>query len=99
MHCPLPRVRTGQKVPVWGERDQSVSAEWLPQSATETWRARQVDASIEGHYHTYYLSPLPAPDLSRIIGHDGRLYDVKGVTEIGRKRGLLIAVAAHGTSV
>lgn len=87
---------TGQDVADWTTaRARLVAAEWLPDTASETWRARQIDASIIGVYQIYDLSPRPTPEASRILGHDGRIYDVKGVTEIGRGQGLSINVAAR----
>jgi hypothetical protein len=88
---------TGQDIATW-ESSQPIAAEWLQSSATETWQARQIDATIEGIYKTYDMSPRPTPDLAQIIGHDGRTYDVKGVTEINRGEGLLIAVAARAVA-
>jgi head-tail adaptor len=85
---------TGEEILTWGE-DDTVWAQWLPGSAREIWQARQIDATIEGGYKVYDLPTRPTPDGSRIVGHDDRLYDVKGVTELGRGEGLLIAVAAR----
>lgn len=89
---------TGQDVSDWDDSG-TVWAQWLPESARETWQARQIDATVEGIYKVYDISPRPTPDTSQIIGHDGRTYDVKGVTEIGRGEGLLIAVAAKAEAV
>jgi head-tail adaptor len=89
---------TGQDVLTWDD-DLTIWARWLPGTARETWLASQIDATIEGIYQTYDISPRPTPDVSQIIGHDGRTYDVKGVTEIGRGEGLLIAVAAKAVAV
>jgi hypothetical protein len=88
---------TGQDVLDWGQ-GQTVWAQWLPSSASETWKARQIDATIEGIYKTYDIDPRPTPESAQIIGHDGRLYDLRGVTEIGRGEGLLLAVAAKAVA-
>lgn len=91
---------TGQDVADWTTAAaRTVAAEWLPDTATETWKARQVDATIEGVYMTHDVAPRPTPEASRILGHDGRTYDVRGVTEIQRGRGLLIAVAGKAEAV
>lgn len=72
-----------------------VDAQWLPAGTTEAWRAGQrLSASVDGIYRIQYRSTLPTPDKSRIVGHDGRMYDIKGITEIGRAEGLDIAVMA-----
>ncbi len=89
---------TRQEVENWNA-GQIVAAEWLPSTARETWTARQIDATIEGIYATYDLHPRPAPDTTRIVGEDGRLFDLVGVTEIGRGRGLLLAVKARGEAL
>lgn len=91
---------TGQEIDDWDLGESfTVAAEWLPATATETWKARQVDATIEGLYVTHDLDPRPTPEAARILGHDGRTYDVKGITEIMRGRGLLIAVAARAVAL
>lgn len=91
---------SGQDVTEWDpDLSEVVWAQWLPGTARETWQARQIDASIEGIYKIYDMSPRPSPESTQIIGHDGRTYDVKGVTEIGRGEGLLISVAAKATNV
>ena len=85
---------TGQEVLTW-DTEETIWAQWLPGSATEVWRARQIDSQIAGIYRMYYRDDV-YPDVSQIIGHDGRTYDVRGVTEEGRQEGLLVSVAAHG---
>lgn len=84
---------TNQEIQSWND-DVTVRAQWLPQNAKELWQARQIDATIEGVYKIHYRDDV-TPEASRIVGHDGRLYDVRGVTEIGRKEGLLIGVVAR----
>lgn len=85
---------TGQDVLSWDVGD-AVRAQWLPGAARETWQARQIESRIEATYRTYYYDDV-TPDRSRVVGHDGRMYDVLGVTEEGRREGLLIHVVAHG---
>lgn len=85
---------TNQPIEDWND-EAVLWAEWLPISAQEVWQARQIDATIEGAYKVHYRDDV-APNTARILGHDGRLYDVRGVTEIGRREGLLISVIARG---
>lgn len=77
------------------EDDEALWAEWLPGTATEVWKARQIDSTIEGAYRIYDRDPRPVPDINRILGHDGRTYDIRGVTEIGRGEGLIVLVVAR----
>jgi hypothetical protein len=75
-----------------------VWAEWVPSSAIEKFMPQQRSAAyIDGMYRIYDIDPRPSPDENtRIVGHDGRIYDLKGVTEIGRGAGLDLAVTARG---
>ena len=85
---------TGQEILSW-DTTETIWAQWLPQSARETWQARQIEATIEGVYRIYYRTDV-LPEVSQIVGHDGRTYDVVGVTEEGRQDGLLVGVKARG---
>lgn len=87
---------TGQEMQAWS--GNTIKAEWLPQTARETWHARQIDATIEAMVRTHYRADV-FPDRSRIIDESGRVFDVKGVTEEGRRRSLLIAVASRAESL
>lgn len=84
---------TNQQIQSWDD-EVTVRAQWLPQGAREVWQARQIDATIEGVYKVHYREDV-TPDAARIVGHDGRVFDLRGVTEIGRKEGLLIGVVAR----
>lgn len=85
---------TGEEVLTWCD-DETIWAQWLDASTTEVYRAQQrLEATIAGIYRVYDMETRPTPEGSRIIGHDGRTYDVKGVIEIGRGEGLEIAVVA-----
>lgn len=88
---------TNQEVLTWLSAPP-IYAEWLPSNAREVWSARQINAEVEAIYQVYDQHPRPTPDGSRILGHDGRLYDVAGVTEIGRGAGLQIAVIAKASA-
>ena len=89
---------TGETVLTWDSADdETLWAEWLPGSTREGWRARQIDSSIEGVYRIHARDE-PVPDLNRIIGHDGRTFDVKPCTEVGRGMGWLVPVVARGES-
>lgn len=85
---------TGQEVLTWADGD-TLWAQWLPGSAREVWLARQIDSRIEGIYVIQWRDDI-YPDVSQLTGHDGRTYDVVGVTEIGRQEGLSVAVVAKG---
>lgn len=72
-----------------------VDAQWLPAGTREAWQAGQrLGAYVDGVYRIQYRSVLPTPDKSRIIGHDGRVYDVKPFIEGGRQDWLDIPVVA-----
>lgn len=87
---------TGQDVSTWVS-DLPIRAQWLPGGTREAWQAQQrLGTTIEGVYEVYDMDPRPTPDTAQILGHDGRMYDVVGVVEIGRNEGLLIAVVARG---
>ena len=91
---------TGEELIDWDDLDDPIWAQWLPAGTREAWQAQQrLGAYIEGVYRIYDRSPRPTPESSRIIGHDGRTYDIKGVVEIGRGDGLDLAVVAHGEAV
>jgi hypothetical protein len=88
--------QTGQDVLEWTS-SASIAAEWLPSTATEVWQGKQgIHAEVDGAYCIYDQQPRPTPDAARIVGHDGRLYDIKGVIEIGRGVGLMVFVIAKG---
>lgn len=85
---------TGQAITSWDD-EETIWAEWLPSGTREFWQTRQIHSEIEGVYKTYYRDDV-FPETSRIVGHDGRTYDVKPPIEIGRQEGLLIPVVARG---
>ena len=74
----------------------ALAAQWVPSSTREGYLAqRQIGSYIDGAYKIHYRTE-PRPDESRIIGHDGRTYDVKPAIEIGREEGWLVPVVARG---
>lgn len=86
---------SGMQVKTWGG-DVTVWAEWLPAGTREAWQAQQrLSSYVDGVLVTYDMTPRPMPETTRIL-FDGRIFDVKGWTEIGRKEGLEIAVVAAG---
>lgn len=88
---------SGEEVIDWDAVSEMIWAQWLPAGTREAWQAQQRLASyIDGVYRIYDRSPRPTPEGSRIIGHDGRTYDVKPVIEIGRGEGLDVPVVARG---
>jgi head-tail adaptor len=70
-------------------------AEWLPRGMRETFRFEREGAYIDGLFRVYDIVPRPTPDNTRIL-FENRVFDVQGVTEIGRGEGLDLAVVAHG---
>ena len=91
---------TGAAAPDWDNPSEAtIWAKWLPGSTRESFLAqRQVGSYIDGVYQVYDLDTRPDPDTSRIVGHDGRTYDLKPLVEIGRGEGLLLPVVARGES-
>ena len=87
---------TGEEVIDWDDaEEQTLHAQWLPGNTREAYFAQQrLGASIEGVFH---IEPIdrPSPSTNRIV-FDGRVYDIKGVSEIGRREGWEIAVEARG---
>jgi hypothetical protein len=72
-----------------------VDAQWLPAGTREAWQAQQrLGAYVDGVYRIQYRSTLPTPSGYRVIGHDGRVYDVKGIIEGGRQEWLDLSVIA-----
>lgn len=87
---------SGQETIDWDSAERvRVWAQWLPADTRESWQAqRRFGAYIDGVYQIYFREE-PRPDTTRIIGHDGRIYDLKGAMEIGRMQGWLLAVVAR----
>ncbi len=72
-----------------------VDAQWLPAGTKEAWQAQQrLGSYVDGVYIIQDRTIRPTPDKSRIIGHDGRIFDIKPYIEIGRGQGLQIPVVA-----
>lgn len=86
---------TNQALLDW-DQDERIAAEWLPATTREAVQAQQrIGSYIEGVYQIHFREDV-TPEASRIIGHDGRIYDVKPPIEVGRRAGLLVPVVAHG---
>lgn len=87
---------SGEEVIDWDLLDETVWAQWLPRSTMEAYRAQQrLESYIDGVYRIYYRDELKAAN-TRILGHDGRTYDVKPSIEIGRAEGWDVPVVARG---
>lgn len=85
---------TNEEVQTWD--DTTIAAEWLPGNPLEAYRAEhRLAAYIDGIFRIHYRDPRPAPESHRVV-FEGRTYDLKGVTEIARKRGLELSVVARG---
>lgn len=74
----------------------TLAAAWIPANSREGYFAqRQIQSTISGAYKLQYRDE-PKPHESRILGHDGRVYDVLPATELGRQEGWLVPVIARG---
>ncbi len=75
-----------------------VDAQWFPAGTREAWQAQErLGAYVDGVYRIQDRTVRPTPSSYRIIGHDGRVYDIKPYVEIGREEGLDIPVVASDT--
>jgi head-tail adaptor len=70
-------------------------AQWFAKGTRETFRFQREGSYIDGIFRIYDLAPRPTPDNSRIL-FEGRVFDLQGVTELGRGEGLDLAVVARG---
>lgn len=86
---------TGEEVIDWDDADElTLYAQWVPGNARETFFAQQrLAASLDGLFRIEYIDK-PSPALNRIVWED-RTYDIVGVTEIGRREGWELSVAAR----
>lgn len=74
----------------------TLAAQWVSSGSREGFYAlRQIESTITGAYKIQYCDE-PMPHETRIIGHDGRIYDVLPAVEIGRQEGWLVPVIARG---
>jgi len=90
---------TGEELIDWDDLDEILWAQWLPAGTREAWQAQQrLSAFVDGVFRIYDTSPRPTPESSRVL-FEGRVFDIKGVVEIGRGDGLELAVVAHGEAV
>ena len=70
-------------------------AQWFAKGTRETFRFQREGSYIDGVFRVYEITPRPTPDNSRIL-FEGRVFDLQGVTELGRGEGFDLAVVAHG---
>jgi head-tail adaptor len=70
-------------------------AAWFPKGTRETFRYQREGSYIDGVFRVYEITPRPTPESSRIV-FEGRVFDLQGVTELGRGEGLDLVVVAHG---
>lgn len=85
---------TNEQIRTWS--DEIIHAEWVPARTQELWRGELRQASyIDGTFKIHYREPRPSPESHQVV-FDGRTYDIHGVTEIARKRGLELSVVARG---
>jgi SPP1 family predicted phage head-tail adaptor len=69
-----------------------VWAQAMPVSDGEKWRAAEVAATISTRFRIRWRADLRVGD--RLI-YDGRVFDIIGVKEIGRREGLEITASAR----
>lgn len=98
----LTQSESGEQIETWANvtdgvaSDGTLAAQWMPGGTSEAYRSQQrLGSYIDGVYRIYYRTE-PTPDAYRIIGHDGRVYDLKPAVEIGREEGWSIPVIARG---
>lgn len=92
---------SGEEVITWDAQAAGVVvwAQWRPAGTRESWQAQQrLGAYVDGVLRLYDISPRPTPDGTRIL-LQSRIYDVKGVTEIGRGDGFELALVARADGV
>lgn len=73
----------------------TVWASAIPISDGERARAGEVFSSINMRFQIRYSTTVAALDTRDRIVFDGRTYDIAGVKELGRRRGLEITAAAR----
>lgn len=87
----------GSQIETWGEI-ASCAAERESMGATETFAASQTFASVDVLWRIRWDDWLVArvQPKSHRITYGGRIFNILGVVEIGRKEGLHIPCAARG---
>jgi SPP1 family predicted phage head-tail adaptor len=79
--------QSGAVVLTWGSV-ATVWASFTPESGTESFREGQEQAWGIVRFRTrYWLDDFEGPTPKYRISHDGRLYDILEVREIGRREG------------
>jgi SPP1 family predicted phage head-tail adaptor len=68
-------------------------------SDAERWSAGAIGAEITTRFQIRYSSQLAALDNRDRVIFDGRVFDIAGVKEIGRRKGLEITAAAKSERV
>lgn len=81
----------GGEVEIWGDH-ATVWAEVLPISDGERWRAAEVAADVTTRFRIRWGFGVQVTD--RVL-YDGRLYDLHGVKELGRRVGQELTAAAR----
>jgi len=89
---------TGEQILDWTTATaETIWAAWRPTTARELAAAQQqrLGAYIDGRFRIYDKTPRPSPERNRVY-FDGRIFDLRGVKEIGRGEGLELEAAARG---
>lgn len=83
----------GQELENWQDVSPKVWANVTWMSGGESFTADQRSARQSVEFEIRYRAGL-APKRVRVV-HDGQIYDVEDVREIGRRRGLVLTAYAH----
>jgi SPP1 family predicted phage head-tail adaptor len=81
----------GEEVPTWAPLS-TVWAQVLPISDQERWRASEVSATVSTRFRIRWGLGVTAED--RIV-YEGRVYEISGVKELGRREGQEVTAAAR----
>lgn len=86
----------GFNVPITQWTDlATVWASVTPMSDGERWRAAEVSAEVTTRFLIRYSSQVSTVNPKDRIQYEGRLYDIYGVKEVGRREGLEITATAR----
>lgn len=84
----------GEQIPTWNTL-ATVWAEVMPVSDGERIRAMEVSAEITTRFRIRYSSTVASVNPKDRVAYDGRVYDIVGVKELGRRGGLEITANAR----
>lgn len=85
----------GGEVETWAPL-RTVWAQYLPGPGREAWRSAEVAAVTEARFIIRWGQGVTVRD--RVL-YDGKVYDVRGVIEIGRREGQELSVSSRADTV